>query len=54
MLKEYINCNIWRVAVLPSYMWDARFLKVKEHIWAVVIMKCQGKDLRHNWGCNVM
>jgi hypothetical protein len=27
--KKYIKCNIWRVAVCPSYMWDARFLKVK-------------------------
>jgi hypothetical protein len=27
--KKYIKCNIWRVAVLPSYIQDARFLKVK-------------------------
>jgi hypothetical protein len=26
--KMYIKCNIWRVAVLPSYIQDARFLKV--------------------------
>jgi hypothetical protein len=26
---KYIKCNIWRVAVSPSYIWDARFLKVK-------------------------
>jgi len=26
--KIYIKCNIWRVAVCPSYIWDARFLKV--------------------------
>ena len=26
--KIYIKCNIWRVAVRPSYIWDARFLKV--------------------------
>ena len=26
--KKYIKCNIWRVAVLPSYIQDARFLKV--------------------------
>jgi hypothetical protein len=25
----YIKCNIWRVAVRPSYIWDTRFLKVK-------------------------
>jgi hypothetical protein len=24
----YIKCNIWRVAIRPSYIWDARFLKV--------------------------
>ena len=30
MLKKiYIKCNIWRVAVCPSYIQDARFLKVK-------------------------
>jgi hypothetical protein len=28
-LKKYIKCNIWRVAVSPSYIEDARFLKVK-------------------------
>ena len=26
--KKYIKCNIWRVAVRPSYIWDAGFLKV--------------------------
>jgi len=26
--KKYIKCNIWWVVVRPSYMWDARFLKV--------------------------
>jgi hypothetical protein len=26
--KIYIKCNIWRVAVRPSNIWDARFLKV--------------------------
>ena len=26
--KKYIKCNIWRVAVRPSYIQDARFLKV--------------------------
>ena len=26
--KKNIKCNIWRVAVRPSYIWDARFLKV--------------------------
>jgi hypothetical protein len=28
--NKYIKCNIWRVAVRPSYIWDARFLKVNE------------------------
>ena len=27
--KKYIKCNIWRVAVRLSYIWDAGFLKVK-------------------------
>jgi len=27
--KKYMKCNIWRVAVCPSCIWDARFLKVK-------------------------
>ena len=30
LLKKYIKCNIWRVAVRPFYIWDARFLKVKQ------------------------
>jgi hypothetical protein len=28
--KKYIKCNIWRVAVRPSYIQDARFLKVNK------------------------
>jgi hypothetical protein len=28
--KIYIKCNIWRVAVRPSYIQDARFLKVNK------------------------
>jgi hypothetical protein len=27
--KKFIKCNIWRVAVRPSYIYNARFLKVK-------------------------
>ena len=27
--KKYIKCNIWRVAVCPSYIQDAWFLKVR-------------------------
>jgi len=27
--KKYIKCNIWRVVVRPSYIQDARFLKIK-------------------------
>jgi hypothetical protein len=30
--KIYIKCNTWRVAVCPSYIQDARFLKVKKVI----------------------
>jgi hypothetical protein len=26
--KKNIKCNIWRVAIRPSYIWDARFLMV--------------------------
>ena len=29
--KIYTKCNIWRVAVRPSYIEDASFLKVKKH-----------------------
>jgi len=29
--KKYIKCNIWRAAVHPSYIEDARFLKVNEN-----------------------
>jgi len=34
--KKYIKCNIWRVAVRPSYIQDARFLKVKKKIQSVL------------------
>jgi len=30
--KIYIKCNIWRVAVRPSYIWDAGFLKVNRTV----------------------
>jgi hypothetical protein len=30
--KKYIKCNMWRVAVRPSYIEDAGFLKVKLYI----------------------
>jgi hypothetical protein len=29
----YIKCNIWRVAVRPSYIQDARFLKVNVYVF---------------------
>jgi hypothetical protein len=28
LLKKYIKWGVWRVAVCPSYISDARFLKV--------------------------
>jgi len=28
--------NIWRVAVRPSYIWDARFLKVKKMLYTAI------------------
>jgi len=31
--KKYIKCNVWRVAVRPSYIWDARFLKVNKNLY---------------------
>jgi malate synthase len=41
--KKHIKCNIWRVAVHPSYIQDARFLKVKSHITSV--LRPEGKRL---------
>ena len=43
--KKYIKCNIWRVAIRPSYIWDARFLKVNIHALTdynkyCVVLKC--------------
>ena len=29
LLKKYIKWGVWRVVVCPSYIQDARFLKVK-------------------------
>jgi hypothetical protein len=29
LLKKYIKWGVWRVAVCPFHIWDARFLKVK-------------------------
>jgi len=31
--KKYIKCNIWTVAVRPSYIQDARFLKVTQDVF---------------------
>jgi hypothetical protein len=31
VVKKYVKCNIWRVAARPSYIQDARFLKVNCH-----------------------
>jgi hypothetical protein len=28
VVEKYIKCNIWRVAVRPSFIQDARFLGV--------------------------
>jgi len=36
--KKYIKCNIWRVLVRPSYIQDARFLKVKDRTYVSVHM----------------
>jgi hypothetical protein len=32
--KIYIKCNIWKVAVRPSYIQDAWFLKVNKAVAA--------------------
>jgi hypothetical protein len=32
LLKKYIKQGFSKVAVCPSYIWDARFLKVKERV----------------------
>jgi hypothetical protein len=44
-LKKYIKCNIWRVALRPSYIKDAGFLKVKFTI--VGIERMQTDALEH-------
>ena len=36
--KIYIKCNIWRVAVRPSYIWDTRFLKVKGRSFGFLVI----------------
>jgi len=37
--KIYIKCNnIWRVAVRPSYVWDAQFLKVNVDMGPFIIL----------------
>ena len=33
--KIYIKCNIWRVAVRPSYIWDARLLTLYLLTWRI-------------------
>ena len=38
--KKYKKCNIWRVAVCSSNIWDARFLKVKHEPWDLFISMC--------------
>jgi len=38
--KKYIKCNIWRAAVRPSYIEDARFLKVNYPLSEKVCMLC--------------
>ena len=41
LLKKYIKWGVWRVAVCPSYIQDARFLKVKMDLQE---MGCGGMD----------
>jgi len=48
--KKYKKCNIRRVAVRPSYIWDARFLKVNTSgdywIWTQNSLVAFAKELR--------
>ena len=44
--KIYIKCNIWRVAVRPSYIQDARFLKVKLHMAITMVAKRHSQNLK--------
>jgi hypothetical protein len=37
LLKKYIKWGVGRVAVCPSYIQDAQFLKVKETTWESVV-----------------
>jgi hypothetical protein len=32
LLKKYIKWGVWRLEVCTSYIWDARFLKVKQKL----------------------
>jgi lambda repressor-like predicted transcriptional regulator len=38
--KKYIKCNIWRLGLRPSYIWDARFLRVKHHYVIHTLPEC--------------
>jgi len=44
--KKYIKCNNWRVVVRPSYIEDARFLKVKIYLNIILLVNlCLSSDL---------
>ena len=46
--KIYIKCNVWRVAVRPSYIQDGRFLKVKDsNISNLMKIRPGGAELFH-------
>jgi hypothetical protein len=48
--KIYIKCNIWRVAVRPSWIWDARFLKVNSAGASVDYWQARCARQRYNAG----
>jgi len=42
--KKYIKCNIWRIAVRPSFILDARFLKVKAWVCGRSLTGIEGSN----------
>ena len=47
--KIYIKCNIWRVVVRPSYIWDARFSKVNAPESADDQSSAFSAETKHDW-----
>ena len=47
--KIYIKCNIWRVAVRPSYIQDAQFLKVNWTTCSPNNCRSYGQKIGTSW-----